>query len=163
MLAKRRSREVWVHAGGAMTGARVLLAHGNADCITIYGSVLAFDGFVVESVSSIAAAQALLASSHFDVIVTDLYIPGAGDECLIRVLKASPLFGHVPVIVLTAWTTPQHRELACEQGAVRFLPIPLKPKELSAIVADVAGTSRSLDASVLPTPTSPERQLTQEM
>lgn len=146
-----------------MTGARVLLAHGNADCITIYGSVLAFDGFVVESVSTIAAALASLTSSHFDVVVTDLYIPGSGDECLIRVLKASPLFAHIPVIVLTAWTTPQHRELAYDHGAVRFLPIPLKPKELSTIVADVAETSRSLDASRLPTPTSPERQLSNGM
>ena len=163
MLANRRSREESVHAGGAVTGARVLLAHGNADCLTIYGSVLAFDGFVVESVSSVAAALSSLTTSHFDVIVTDLYIPGPGDECLIRVLKASPSIAPIPVIVLTGWTTPQHRALAYDHGAVRFLPIPLKPKELSAIVADVAGTPRSLDSSVLPTPTSPERQLTQEM
>lgn len=146
-----------------MTGTRVLLAHGNADCLTIYGSVLAFDGFVVESVSSIAAALAALSSAHFDAIVTDLYIPGSGDECLIRVLKASSLVAHVPVIVLTAWTTPQHRALALDQGAERFLPIPVKPKDLSAIIADLTGTSRSVAGAILPAPPSPEQQLSNGM
>jgi CheY-like chemotaxis protein len=142
-----------------MTGARVLLAHGNADCLTIYGSVLAFDGFVVESVGTIAAALTSLASAHFDVVVTDLYIAGSEDQCLIRVLRASPRFAYLPVVVLTGWTTPLHRALAFDHGAECFLPLPVKPRELSAIIADITGTARSTDASILPTPTSPARQL----
>src|SRR5690242_12767254 len=121
MLASRNRARSVVPQGGAMTGARVLLAHGNADCLTIYGSILAFDGFVVESVTGVAAALDSLASAHTDVVVTDLYIPGSGDECLIRVMKASPALAHIPVVVLTGWTTPQHREFAFDLGAEHFL------------------------------------------
>jgi len=142
-----------------MTGARVLLAHGNADCITIYSSVLAFDGFVVECVGSVTAALAALASAHFDVVITDLFIPGTGEECLIRAMRASTALAHVPVVILTAWATPQYRTLAFDLGAERFLPVPVKPKELTAIIADVTGSLRLGDAPILPTSTPPERPL----
>jgi CheY-like chemotaxis protein len=123
-----------------MEKQRVLLAHGNADCRKIYGMVLAVDGYSVDVAEDMPAALAQLKSSRYDAVITDLYlIADDGDECLIRLMRASPTEAHLPVIVLTGWTTEAHQQLAMSFGADRFLSLPIRPRELSSVLADVLG------------------------
>jgi DNA-binding response OmpR family regulator len=143
-----------------MARERVLLAHGNADCQKIYGSVLTFDGYEVEAATDVPGTLALLASGHFDVVVSDLYLPNAGDECLIRVLRGSSETAHLPVIVLSGWTTEQHRRLAMDMGAEHYLPLPIRPRELSAIVGAVLGRGDVGALPALPRGNDIERPLT---
>ena len=124
-----------------MPRPRVLLAHGNTDCRKIYGSVLAYDGYEVDMSSDLASALSSLASSHYDVIVADLYLLGVDDECFLRVVKRSRLASHIPFVVLTGWTTEPHRQLAMELGADYFLPLPVRPRELLALLSSVVGPS----------------------
>ena len=125
----------------ALDRPRVLLAHGNADCRKIYGTVLGFDGFAVDTASDLESAIGQLSVGHYDVVVSDLYLSSRGDECLIRVMKGSAEMAHLPVVVLTGWTTESHRKLALELGAERFLGLPIRPRELSAILDQVLGRS----------------------
>lgn len=120
-----------------MPGPRVLLAHGNADCRRIYGSVLTHEGYEVDESSDLDSAVAYLARGHHDVIVADLYLFGGADECLLRVVKASHAAAHIPFIVLTGWTTEPHRQLAFALGVDHFLPLPVRPRELLALIASV--------------------------
>lgn len=133
-----------------MARERVLLAHANADCRKIYGSVLAFDGYTVDTATDVPAVLSQVAVAHYDVIVTDLYLRSPDDECVIRAVRASSAGLHLPVIVLTGWATEPHRRLALELGAERFLVLPIRPRELSAIIADVLGASLQLDGPPLP-------------
>ena len=131
-----------------MPRPRVLLAHGNADCLKIYGSVLTHEGYQVEMSSDLDSALSCLSSGHYDVIVADLYLFGANDECFLRVVKGSRIAAHIPFVVLTGWTTEPHRRLAVELGADHFLPLPVRPRELlallSSVVAPVELTPRAL-------------------
>jgi DNA-binding response OmpR family regulator len=113
---------------------RVLVAHGNADCLKIYGSVLAFDGYSVEIASDGDTAIELLAAGSFDVVVTDLYVQSVVDECLVRQIRARDFSAHIPVVVITGWTTDQHRRIAMNEGADAFLPLPLRPRELLDVI-----------------------------
>ena len=113
-----------------MAKGRVLVAHGNLDCLKIYGSVLAFDGYSVEIASDGDAAIALMASGSFDLVVTDLYLQSVVDECLVRQIRARDFSAHLPVVVITGWTTDQHRRIAMNEGADAFFPLPLRPREL---------------------------------
>jgi len=124
-----------------MPGPRVLLAHGNADCRRIYGSVLIHEGYEVDTSSDLDSALAHLAHGHHDVIVADLYLFGEADECLLRVVKGSRAAAHIPFIVLTGWTTEPHRRLALELGVDYFLPLPVRPRELLALIASVLAPS----------------------
>ena len=142
-----------------MSRERVLLAHGNVDCQKIYGSVLAFEGYEVGSATDIASALRLLATSHFDLIISDLYLPSDADECLLRVLRASSETSHIPVIVLSGWSTEAHQRLAMELGAEQFLPIPMRPRELSAIVAAVLGRRPTSTSPSLPRGNDVQRPL----
>jgi len=120
-----------------MPRPRVLLAHGNTDCQKIYGSVLTHEGYEVEMCSDLETALTALAAGHYDAIVADLYLFSVDDECFLRVVKRSPVAAHVPFIILTGWTTEPHRRLATELGADYFLPLPVRPRELLALLANV--------------------------
>lgn len=122
-----------------MTRQRVLLAHGNADCQRIYGSVLGFAGYDVVIVGDMESALARLAAEHYDVIVSDLYLASADDECLLRVVRSSTVTSHLPVVIITGWTTQPHYQLALDLFADRFLPLPIRPRDLTRIVGELLG------------------------
>jgi DNA-binding response OmpR family regulator len=117
---------------------RILLAHGNADCRKIYGIVLTFEGYAVDVAEDLQSALAQLSEAPYDAVISDLYLTGDDcDECLLRLMKAMPSAAHLPVIILTGWTTEPHRQLAMTLGADRYLTLPIRPRELATIVADV--------------------------
>ena len=133
-----------------MPRPRVLLAHGNIDCQKIYGSVLTHAGYDVETSSDLEKALSALSVGHYDAIVGDLYLFSAADECFLRVVKGAPNAAHVPFIVLTGWTTEPHRRLAVELGADYFLPLPVRPRELLALLASVIPVSAAQTSHALP-------------
>lgn len=120
-----------------MAKGRVLLAHGNTDCRKIFGSVLSFGGYDVEVVEDAESALRLLTALPFDIVVTDLYVQCEGDECLPRSIRANPFLAHLPIIVITGWTTEPHRRVALGAGADEFLPMPVRPRELLDLVTRV--------------------------
>jgi DNA-binding response OmpR family regulator len=134
-----------------MARHRILLAHGNADCRKIYGSVLSYGGYDVDTASDMSSALAQIAGASYDLVLTDLYLECEQDECLIRVIRGSPSTAHLPVVVLTGWTTDPHRKLALDQCAERFLALPVRPRELAAIVSEVLGNPTRARLPSLPT------------
>lgn len=118
-----------------MSKGRVLLAHGNADCRKIYGSVLAFSGYEVEVVADGESALRQLETLSFDIVVSDLYLSSDGDECLPRTVRTNPHTAHLPLVVITGWMTEPHRRLALDVGADAFLALPTRPRDLVGIVA----------------------------
>ena len=126
-----------------MAKGRILLAHGNTDCQKIYGSVLVYDGYDVDIADNVDSAMIRVAALHYDLVISDLYLPSSGDECLIRRLRVV-VGSHLPVVIMTGWITEPHRSLAIVEGAERFLPIPIKPRELVTIVAELLGQRPAL-------------------
>ena len=61
-----------------MANGRILLAHANADCQKIYGSVLAYDGYEVDVVSDVESALARIATVPVDLVVTGVSSGTAG-------------------------------------------------------------------------------------
>lgn len=127
-----------------MAKGRVLLAHGNADCQRIFGSALTFDGYDVETVSDGDSALQRLGSRPFEVVVTDLYLESSGDECLLRAIRATAFTAHLPVVVVTAWTTEPHQRVAARERADAFLPLPVRPRELLEVLAPMLVQPRGL-------------------
>jgi DNA-binding response OmpR family regulator len=122
-----------------MAKGRILLAHANIDCQKIYGSVLAYEGYEVDLASDVESALELMATSHYDALVADLYLPSDEDECLLRRARQSSFAEHLPIMVLTGWATEFHRRLALSERADQFLGLPIRPRELVAAVRDVLG------------------------
>ena len=100
-------------------------------------------GFDVEWFAD--GAQALEATEHIlaALVILDTKLPGAGGFEVLRRLRISPTYSHVPVLMLT---TGRAREVAraLEMGATDALPKPFDLTELMARVSTLArGRARS--------------------
>jgi len=135
-----------------MAEGRILLAHGNADCQTIYGSVLAHEGYEVDVVTDTDSALQRLSTQAYDLVIADLYLQSRDDECLLRRMRRERRLAWLPVIVVTGWTTERHRRVAMDEYADGFLSLPARPWELVAAVASLLGKRR--------TPTKPSSAAT---
>jgi two-component system chemotaxis sensor kinase CheA len=79
-------------------------------------------GYVVTTASSGHEAVGLIRSGRsFDLIVTDLQMPGMDGVALARVLRAESATAHIPLIALSAMTTPDMIERVRRAGFHDFV------------------------------------------
>ncbi len=108
---------------------RVLLAT-DARSSRLYESMLAGEGFEVETVSKGKSMAALLAKSPFDLVVSDITIPQMdGLKVLGAVHKRDP---NLPVVFIAPKEMLNTVIQALDQGALRYLVKPVDAKVLLA-------------------------------
>lgn len=73
-----------------------------------------------------------------DAILLDMMMPGRSGVDVLEELRRDPELAGTPVLMLTARTQTSDREAAEEAGATRFLEKPFSPRELAAVVAELA-------------------------
>lgn len=122
-------------------GTHVLLVDDDHALRAITARVLSKAGLTVEAVAGGQAALDLLQRGRrFDVIISDLLMPGmSGTELLPRIRR---LDLDVPVIVLTGNGTLESAILAMEYGGYRYLQKPVENARLVSIVKDAAAQHR---------------------
>src|SRR3979490_671161 len=116
-----------------MAETRVLVAEDDAAIRTVFVRLLEGAGYRVSAFRDGDEAIARIeAGDRFDVAITDLNMPGAGGEEVIRALKArSPL---LPVIVVTALHNPEAIEECFRRDAYRYLRKPFTKDDLLGLV-----------------------------
>jgi CheY-like chemotaxis protein len=125
-----------------MAGQRVLLVHENADCRRIYAAALAHEGYDVTVVGDGDEALELYCASPWALVVTDLYVRSQVDDCFLRLLRRAPTNrARPPVLVLSAWSTDEHRHFANAEGADAFFPLPVSPSDFLIVVHDLLAPS----------------------
>lgn len=70
-----------------------------------------------------------------DLILLDVMMPGLSGHEVCKALKEDPCTCDIPVIFLTAVTSPQEEERGLELGAVDFIPKPINPPILRVRIA----------------------------
>jgi DNA-binding NtrC family response regulator len=116
--------------------ASVLVVEDNDLERQITADTLREEGFAVEEAPLGKRALDLLQSSRFDVVLTDLMMPGmSGEELLLKVKAQYPT---TEVVVLTAHGTPESGFNAAKQGAFYYLPKPVDREQLVTTVARAA-------------------------
>jgi signal transduction histidine kinase/ActR/RegA family two-component response regulator len=128
------------HPRRRLEGLRVLVVDDEPDGRELTHDALVHEGAIVESAASVAAAAAALDLGTFDVVVTDLAMPDADGFALLRRLRADTVPGrrHLPVIAVTAYAGPDHRERVLAEGFQGFLGKPLELDRLIDMVAELA-------------------------
>jgi signal transduction histidine kinase len=99
-------------------------------------------GFEVEHRNDAESGFALLQSDRFDLVVSDLVLPGESGFDLCRRIKVDPRLAHTPVIVLTSQADPLNVLRGLEAGADGFVSKRHSPQE---IVERVRRTLRAHD------------------
>jgi EAL domain-containing protein (putative c-di-GMP-specific phosphodiesterase class I) len=115
---------------------RVLLVDDEAPLRRALSKLLAIDGFEVSTASNGREAIDLLAAGSFDVIVSDIRMPGMDGIAMLRAIRELDL--DVPTIFLTGSPTVETAVEAMEYGAFRYLLKPVEGEELRRVVRRAA-------------------------
>ncbi len=121
-----------------MATGRILLVEDRASLRRMLERALAGEGYEVAAAADGETAMAQLAERSFDLVVTDLKLPGAsGLEVLAACRATHP---DLPVVVLTAYGTVRSAVEAMRLGALDFLEKPVDIDDLFTLVRSlVAG------------------------
>ena len=96
-------------------------------------------GHAALTVSSGAEALNKLDEGKFDLVLTDLQMPGMrGDELAREIKKRRP---DLPVVLMTAGRAHEH----CSPSFAGSLPKPFSLAELRNVIADLCGSEEQLD------------------
>jgi len=124
---------------------RVLLVDDEADSRDLLSLLLNSCGATVSTASSAAEALKIVESERFDVIVSDIGMPGEDGFSLIVKIRQMPdeLGGNVPAIALTAYARAEDRVKALRSGFQMHIAKPVEPDELLIAIANLAGRIRN--------------------
>jgi len=124
-----------------LQGLRILIIDDEQDTLDFIRFLLEQYGGVVKPAKSIN--EGFLAFEQFqpDVVVSDIAMPGGDGYEFLRKVRAleAERGGHVPAIALTAYARDEDHDRALEAGFQRYISKPIKPSDLVAVVAEVAG------------------------
>jgi signal transduction histidine kinase/CheY-like chemotaxis protein len=136
----RAERVLRLDDGPDLTGIRVLVAEDDEDARGLIEKVLEAQGAAVKTVASTREALDTLAAEAFDVLVSDIEMPGEDGYQLIRELRLRPAQqgGAVPAAALTAYARTEDRLRALRAGFQLHLAKPVQPSELVTVVASLA-------------------------
>lgn len=91
-------------------------------------------GFAVEVVGDGAAALERIASVKPDLVCLDLMLPRVSGYDVCEQLRRQEEFKRLPILILSARTTPEDRANAEDVGANAFLAKPYKEQQFVAVV-----------------------------
>ncbi len=126
------------------TIAHILIVDDDREIRSLLADYLQTNGYHALAADGGVAMRKMLETSHVDLIVLDLNMPGEDGLTLCRNLRAQST---LPIIMLTARSEPLDRILGLEMGADDYLPKPFEPRELLARIRSVLRRSQALPAS----------------
>jgi DNA-binding NtrC family response regulator len=113
--------------------AQILIADDDEVSCQLFAETLEDDGFRVRKVGSGDAALSCLAADRFDLLITDVRMPGSSGLDVTRLAHAT--YPSLPIIVMTAFGSIETAVEAIHEGAFDFISKPMNLAELRSVVA----------------------------
>ncbi|MBW3550511.1 MAG: GAF domain-containing protein, partial [Proteobacteria bacterium] len=126
-----------------LDGVNVLVVDDDPDARLMTQRLLEACSARVSTADSAGAAVSALADGAFDVLVSDIGMPGEDGYALMRQVRAlgADSGGAIPAIALTAYAGADDRIKAIRAGYQMHLPKPIEPAELVALISSVTRKS----------------------
>jgi len=96
------------------------------------------NGYATRTAASGAEALALLQKRHFDLIISDIRMPDLSGLALLENIKQQDL--SIPVVLITAYASPEDAVLAMKNGAFDYLTKPFKVVDILSVVKAALGS-----------------------
>ena len=117
--------------------ARVLVADDEAGVRTVVLRALQLDGHEIIPVADGAGALEALEGAQFDLLLTDIVMPGLDGIAL--ALKAAKLDPEMKIILMTGYADEQHRAHNLEALVNQVLAKPFTVAEIRRVVSETLG------------------------
>jgi hypothetical protein len=131
---------------GEIAGVRVLIIDDEPDARELVKRLLEDCQAVVTATDSVDEVLAQVQTGNFDVLVSDIGMPGEDGYSLIRRVRllGSEKGGDIPAIALTAYARAEDRVKAVAAGFSMHVAKPVELVELVTMVAGAAGRTGPL-------------------
>lgn len=113
---------------------RALVVDDNPDIADMLAAVLRHAGYTVSTANTAPDALTTALSKHFDVVVSDIGMPGMTGHELARALRAVPEYRATPMIAVTGYDMYDDRERSAEAGFSAHLRKPIDPHALTQAI-----------------------------
>ncbi len=114
---------------------RILVIEDDAEMRRLLRDFIQEAGYEAQSVENGSAAFIRTARESFDLILTDIRMPGlSGLEILPGLKKLQP---HAPIIVITAFGSEEVHQRALERGAHAYMEKPIYLDELKRLITEM--------------------------
>ncbi len=142
----RRVRPSAAHqenGGRALANLTILAVDDERDAREFLSALLAHHGATVELAASAGEALGIIATTHIDVLLADLGLPGRDGFSLIQAIRSlDPAEGGaIPAVAVTAYSGLPERTRAFELGYGWHVAKPVDPEQLLAVVLAAAQTA----------------------
>jgi two-component system, OmpR family, response regulator len=124
---------------GGLSGLKVLVVDDQPDILFCTGYLLMLKGAEVRMAASASEAWKMLKSYAPDVVLSDLCMPEIDGFQFLERARSTFKGSCPPAAVLSAESTPEYRERATRAGFSAYLVKPIDQKELTSVVANLAG------------------------
>lgn len=124
----------------SLNGLRVLVVDDEPDSRELVAMVLKGRDANVVSLGSALEALEKIQREPFDVLLSDIGMPGMDGYALISEIRQLPVErgGKIPAAALTAYAGLEDRRRMLSAGYQMHIPKPVEPAELAKVVADLA-------------------------
>ncbi len=127
-------------APAGLAGLHVLLVEDDMEAATMLALILGEQGVQVHHAASVDAALELLQQRGFDLLISDIGMPGRdGYELMRELRRREGGGGRLPAIALTAFSRDSDRAMALEAGFDAHLGKPARPQLLLAQMLRLVG------------------------
>ncbi|HZT60089.1 MAG TPA: response regulator [Pyrinomonadaceae bacterium] len=118
-----------------LSNGLALVVDDNPDITAMLAAVLRHAGYTVSTAHSAPDALEAALSRHYDLLVSDIGMPGMTGHELARVLRAMPEYRSIPMIAVTGFDMYDDRERSLEAGFSAHLSKPIDPFALKRAIS----------------------------
>jgi CheY-like chemotaxis protein len=112
-----------------------LVVDDNPDITGLLAAVLRHSGYTVSCAHSAQDALDAALARHFDLVVSDIGMPGMTGHDLARVLRAMPEYRSIPMVAVTGFDMYDDEQRSLEAGFSAHLRKPIDPLALTRAVS----------------------------
>lgn len=124
-----------------MSRGRILIADDEPTFLTSTAELLRGEGYVVETVADAPSALEAISEAPFDLLITDLEMPGNADLDLVQ--QVGHLHGGLPIIIITGFPSVRSAVAAIELPVAAYLVKPVHFPDLLRRVSSAVARFRS--------------------
>ncbi len=118
-----------------MAHEEILIIDDNLINLKLERILLSSEGYSVRTAINAEEAMKILESTHPQLILMDLQLPGMSGYDLTRKLKADPVYFDIVILAVTAYAMKGDREKALAAGCDGYITKPIDTKTFVEVIA----------------------------